>query len=218
MIQRRARRSARYAALASIAAMTFVPASTQAAVVITILQQGSDVVATGSGALNVSALQSCFCAAGSSGLTEVVGNTATAVIGSISSNPYSASFLTGASGPANFGSGTYKGASSGSGDIFGVGNTNNIGDIFIPAGYSSGQALSGSSTWTGATFASLGLTPGVYDFTWGSAATADSLQVRIGSPLVAGVPEPSTWAMMMLGVFALGATLRRRNRSAAAPA
>ena len=31
----------------------------------------------------------------------------------------------------------------------------------------------------------------------------------------AGVPEPATWAMMMVGVFGLGASLRRRREQTA---
>jgi PEP-CTERM motif len=34
------------------------------------------------------------------------------------------------------------------------------------------------------------------------------------APIVAGVPEPSTWAMMLIGFFGLGAVLRRSRRKA----
>jgi hypothetical protein len=35
---------------------------------------------------------------------------------------------------------------------------------------------------------------------------------------IAAIPEPSTWALLVLGVFGLGATLRRRpSRSALKP-
>jgi hypothetical protein len=80
--------------------------------------------------------------------------------------------------------------------------TSSIGTaIIVPAGYASGTALSGSVTYVGQTFASLGLTPGTYTYTWGSDPTADSLAVKIGA---AAVPERGTWAMMMLGFAALG--------------
>lgn len=38
------------------------------------------------------------------------------------------------------------------------------------------------------------------------------------TPPVSGVPEPDTWAMMFLGVFGIGATLRLARRSSAAKA
>ena len=38
------------------------------------------------------------------------------------------------------------------------------------------------------------------------------------SDLTAGVPEPATWALMILGFGGVGALLRRRRREAFAPA
>jgi hypothetical protein len=91
--------------------------------------------------------------------------------------------------------------------------TNSIGTaIIVPAGYASGTALSGSVTYVCQTFASLGLTPGTYTYTWGSGPTADSLAVKIGA---AAVPEPGTWAMMILGFAALGLAGFRAARKSA---
>ncbi len=59
-------------------------------------------------------------------------------------------------------------------------------------------------TFNGATFATLGFTPGTYTSTWGTGANADALTVT------SAVPEPSTWALRGLGVAGLGLTLRRR--------
>jgi hypothetical protein len=56
------------------------------------------------------------------------------------------------------------------------------------------------------------LTPGKYVYTWGSGADDDSLTVNIGE-----VPEPSTWAMLLLGFAGLGfasSWSSRRNRAA----
>jgi hypothetical protein len=54
------------------------------------------------------------------------------------------------------------------------------------------------------------LTPGTYVYTWNSSpAQDDSLTVKIGS-----IPEPATWAMMLLGFAALGfAGFRATRRS-----
>jgi hypothetical protein len=42
-----------------------------------------------------------------------------------------------------------------------------------------------------------------------------SISDGIGNGLVAGVPEPATWALMLLGFGGMGAALRRRRTSAA---
>jgi hypothetical protein len=90
------------------------------------------------------------------------------------------------------------------GDLFGVFG----GDVAVGFGYQSGAALSGSATYDNATFASLGLMPGSYVYTWGSGANADSLTINIEA-----VPELSTWAMMALGFAGLGFVGRRRLRA-----
>ncbi|MBS0362944.1 MAG: PEPxxWA-CTERM sorting domain-containing protein [Proteobacteria bacterium] len=40
---------------------------------------------------------------------------------------------------------------------------------------------------------------------------------NISEAVVAAVPEPATWALMLLGFGGLGATLRRRRRSLLQP-
>jgi hypothetical protein len=40
--------------------------------------------------------------------------------------------------------------------------------------------------------------------------------IVVDEPIVSGVPEPATWAMMILGFAGVGAALRRRNCTAAA--
>jgi hypothetical protein len=63
----------------------------------------------------------------------------------------------------------------------------------LPQGYVSGDPLSDSATYTGATFASLGVTPGTYVWTWGSGADADNFTLQIG-PTAA--PEPSSLLLL----------------------
>jgi hypothetical protein len=72
--------------------------------------------------------------------------------------------------PANFGSGGFTDASSGSGDP--VGPISAV-VLDVPLDYASGSTLSDSVTWDNATFSSLGVTPGTYVWTWGSGPTAD---------------------------------------------
>ena len=83
----------------------------------------------------------------------------------------------------------------------------------MPAGYTSGSPLSATTTFKDLTFASLKLWPGVYEYTLPN----DTITLTIRDA-TAAVPEPATWAMMLLGFFALGATMRasRRERGGAA--
>ncbi len=54
-------------------------------------------------------------------------------------------------------------------------------------------------------------TPGL-DFSTGSITGT----IKVGAPMVAAVPEPSTWAMMILGFVGVGFLAYRRKRSGAA--
>jgi hypothetical protein len=74
----------------------------------------------------------------------------------------------------------------------------------LPNGYVSGSPLSATSTYTSQTFASLGLTPGTYTWTWGSGPTADSFTVQIGA-----VPEPTSSLLVCLSL--VFAALQRRR-------
>ena len=98
-------------------------------------------------------------------------------------------------GPSSFGSGGLTDADSGSGAIVGLGAFKTA--VAVPVGYVSGMPLGTSTdTWDNATFSSLGISPGIYVYTWGSGPTADSFTVDV-------VPEPSTWAMLLIGFASL---------------
>jgi hypothetical protein len=73
--------------------------------------------------------------------------------------------------------------------------------ILVPDGYLSNTNVAATSTWTGETFASLGMTPGTYVWTWGSGSTADSLTLNI-------VPEPDTALLLATGLVLM--SVRRR--------
>ncbi|QDZ06491.1 DUF1194 domain-containing protein [Sphingomonas panacisoli] len=58
---------------------------------------------------------------------------------------------------------------------------------------------------------------GAGSFTQPAATFADfdaAIKAKIGRELVGGVPEPTTWAMMVMGFGAVGFSLRRRNKVA----
>jgi hypothetical protein len=46
--------------------------------------------------------------------------------------------------------------------------------------------------------------PGEYVWSWGSGGHADTSIVEVGGVFPAPVPEPSTWAMMLIGFTGLG--------------
>jgi hypothetical protein len=109
--------------------------------------------------------------------------------------------------PTNFGTGARTNASSSSGDVVGI---SSLGLLNLPLGYVSGTPLSDTSTYLDATFASLGMTPGSYVYSWGSGDHADSLTLEI-----VAVPESSTWAMMLLGFAGLSFACYRASRQTA---
>ena len=106
------------------------------------------------------------------------------------------------SGPTNFGSGNATLANSGSGDLvcilpFFSGGFSVIG---VPLDYVSGTALSDTSTYNNATFASLAVIPGTYEWRWGTGAN-QNFTLQIGA---AGVPDSgSTFGLLLLALGAL---------------
>jgi hypothetical protein len=74
----------------------------------------------------------------------------------------------------------------------------------------SGDSLFGEVTFANSDFTSLGLTLGTYVWSWGAGAHADTFTVQIG------VPEPSTWALLLAGFGGLGLVGSRRTRKARA--
>ena len=159
-------------------------------VVVTLSEIGSDVVASGSGTLNLTALT--FNGSGPGGSVFIDPDSNIIVVGpgpvAGMASVYGGVF----SGPSSFGPGGPTAVSSGSGDLFAYGDQ----EVLVPVGYVSGSPLSGTSTWVGTSFSDLGVTPGTYIWTWGTGATADSFTLQIGQP--SAVPEPGT-----LGALAL---------------
>jgi hypothetical protein len=187
--------------LFTAALLGFVALSTsaKAELVIDITQQGSDVVATGFGTVDTTDLL-----AGSNGPSPaaVVGVNAFIGIGAGSATSYVT-----ISGPTSFGSGGLFSASSSSGSVFGINGAGHF--LFVPVGYASGSFISGSDSFNSTTISDLGLTPGTYTYTFGTGPDADSVVVNIGN--VSAVPEPSTWAMMILGFMGVGFMAYRKK-------
>jgi hypothetical protein len=184
----------------------------QAGYVVDLTQQGGNVVATGSGAIDLAGLVIVVNTSGMAFLHPALGAIRTGPPPFTPIDGYGA--VTGFTGPTNFGSGGDIVASSGSGDpvSFFVGFSMSDNELDVPAGYISNTPLSDTSTYNGQTFSSLGATPGRYEWTWGKGANQNFMLV-IGT-----VPEPSTWAMMLLGFVGLGfvgyRSAGRRRRAA----
>jgi len=174
----------------------------RAAFTVTLLQEGSNVVATGSGTINTAGLNFVFV----NTLPALVCACFADILTGSPSNQ-NADDYTGFTGPGNFGGGSFVNANSGSGDKVGIFGFDN--GLYVPHGYVSKSPLSDTSTYDNQTFASLGVTPGTYEWTWGSGATADSFTLDIVTPTSA--PEPGSLPLLVMGLAGLGMVLRRRR-------
>jgi hypothetical protein len=87
-------------------------------------------------------------------------------------------------------------------------------DLRIASGYVSDSALSTSTdTFLIATFASLGLTPGTYQWTWGTGADQSFTIQIVGT--ISSVPLPGALPLLATGLGALGLLGWRRKKAAA---
>jgi hypothetical protein len=171
-------------------------------VVVYIYQSGSNVVSSYSGTIDLTGLTFD----GNDGVTPayIWGATATEVFGpTVAGEPV----YLGITGPTDFGDGALTEASSSTGDTFGYGGLDQ--DLLLPTGYVSGSFISGTDIWDDTTIAGLGLTPGTYNYTWGTGADG-SFALNVG---IAPVPEPSSLGLMSLVVLALVVLLRGRRAS-----
>ena len=142
-----------------------------------LFQSGSNVIMSGTGEFNTSALT---IGGGTTSTSFIFPNIATFTSGIAtltSIQPY-----TGISTyPSNFGSGTGLAANSGSGDKVGiqyVGPTDV--QLIVPGGYVSFTTLTTETTYTGRTLSSLGCTVGTYIWTWGTGPNVGNLILTVG--------------------------------------
>ena len=143
---------------------------------VTVSQVGPDVVWSGSGSFNLTALTPDG--------TEVIGAgfqgaQAIWVVGSVP--PITLDVYSGVTTfQPSFGTGGPIGTPSGSGDTFGILPNATNRNLLVPTGYTSGSFISGSTTYVGATIAGMGLSGGTYTWSWGSGANASTLTMVIG--------------------------------------
>ena len=171
---------------------------------VTLQQVGSNVVATGSGPINLTGLAFVGPFGPAPGIR---GNPAYIMAGAgAGSGAGGVDGYRGFTGPASFGSGGFFAANTSSGDFVGI---NIPGGLFVPNGYVSGAALSDSMTVNNATFASLGVTPGTYIWSWGTGLPNQNFTLIIGG---VGVPDGGT-TISLLGCALLGLAALRRKLS-----
>ncbi|HTE88801.1 MAG TPA: hypothetical protein VK639_07615 [Terriglobales bacterium] len=173
----------------------------QAGYTVTLQQVGPDVVATGSGAIDLTGLtfsQSFSINPGINPHWRSAQGASFILTGPTSS---SINFYFGATGPTSFGGGHERSASSGSGDMVGI-TADFWGDahVIVPTGYVSGTALSDTATYSGKTFAQLGVTPGTYVWKWGTGANQNfTLKTLPAIPPATNITSISTRALVQTG-------------------
>jgi len=170
---------------------------------ITMEQVGSNVVANGSGAINLTGLT--FDGSGSGGAADVFASSGGISIGAT----VDTTLYNGFTGPTSFGSGGVHLANTSSGDFVSIFASGAFffQDIFLPTTYVSNAALSDSMTFNNATFASLGVIPGTYKWTWGTGLPNQNFTLIIGR---AGVPDGGSTVSLLAFAFLGLAALRRK--------
>jgi hypothetical protein len=178
-----------------------VPVS-RAAYTMSFQQVGPDVVATGSGSIDFTDLSFLVSESVNPQIVPFLGTATLGATPMVAINFYDT-----ISGPSSFGPGGPLFADSGSGA--GVGLSSTADAVGFPSNYVSGSPLGVSTdTWSSQTFSSLGLTPGTYEYTWGTGLDADSLTLQIG-PAVVSAPLPAgCWAALLAIPFAFIARKR----------
>jgi hypothetical protein len=178
--------------------------------VLTMQDQPSEsrVVVTGSGSLDLSSLTFQGTEAGAGDGESINPSNGTVSRG----GELNLDFYTGLTGPSSFGSGGTTFAAGLDGDPLYVSTGDSqLGVLLgVPAGYVSGAQLSDDMTFVNASFASLGVTPGIYFWNWGS----DFVQLDISGGLGSPVPEPASLTLLTVG-FAGLLGLARHQRTAA---
>jgi len=171
----------------------------QAGYIVTLKQVGSDVVATGSGAIDLGGLHFRFHGI-AGGPPEIVPFDA---IISFLPNLANIDVYRGLTGPTTFGLRRRDEflANTFSGDPVAISAATaslSLGEIAVPLGYVSGTPLLSSMTFNNATIGSLGARPGIYNWTWGTRPN-QNFTLQIGT-----VPDSgSTVRLLLLGLTAL---------------
>ena len=194
------RKHAFYGILALVSLLGLgITQSAKANYIVTLQQVGSDVVATGTGAIDLTGLTPRFPAV----LSPLI---IPSLPGIITGAPGTGEEWMGTiSGQPNFGSGGITSADSGFGQLAGIATSPSLDVIFVPFGYGNDTLLSDSATYNNATFATLGVTPGTYEWSWGDGANQNFTLIIGGA-----VPDAGS-TVSLLGFASLGLVALRRK-------
>lgn len=200
-------------ALAAASAMAVLaPAAQATPYVLTFTQQGNNVVASGSGAFNLSGLTSAHTQVCAPAL--VLSGTASVQTGQCE---FGEAGFYGLQGPTSFGNSfSVSFADSSSGEsvgIIGQGHTQGFSHsklLFLPGGYNSGNQLTSNAIWNDESFSDFGINEGIYKWTWGS-GLEQSFTIKIGN---VAVPAPDALGLFGLGLVLLGGLVALRRRKA----
>jgi hypothetical protein len=186
----------------AIALALFAAGAARADFIVTLTQEGSNVVAAGSGEIDLTGLRLIYTHLETASLQPIAAITGVGPLSALDDE-----FVGTFSGPATFGPGLgFTAPNTGSGDLVIMNNFILGPGLFVPHGYISNSPLSGSSTWDSATFSSLGVTPGTYEWTWGSGVNQNFV--------LDAVPEPSLLKPLAVILFGwLGLTIARRRKA-----
>jgi len=181
---------------------------------VTVTQQGTNVVSSGSGVIDLTGWSLVYSAADGGGACPDLYPQAPEL--GVGGNKLCDAFTPGdeyegsTTGPASFGPGPGASPNSTSGDVFDFYGGGATSLLTVPAGYVSGEALSDITTFDNTTLASIGAAPGSYVWTWGTGAN-QSITVDVGGSSPNGVPEPSALALFGAGLLGLSVLRRRRK-------
>jgi hypothetical protein len=182
------------------------------AIVLSVKQDGNDVVVIGSGSANTTSLLNPNPVPDYTNvLTDSQIYAGPAAFTGTTTPAVDVNLWSGLSGPSSFGNDSNIVAYPSSGflaDIFGILADNGMGQslLVLPLNYQSGTNLNGTSRFSGYTLADLGLSPGVFSWSWGTNQDADSIEIKIES-----VPAP---APLPLAGVAIAWRLAKRMRRA----
>lgn len=194
--------------LLALAAALLAAGSAQATIIINVTQVGSDVVFSLSGSFNTASAIDSGIVTPAPGPGQIDPNFSIFKFSTSGAKDSVIHWvLPNVSGPSAFGSGVFDQADSGASNSnlefvpFIKGQTT----LNLYTSYVSGTSLSDTMTFSGQSFASLGVTPGTYTWSWAIEGQTDSLILEFGVP-----DTGSTLMLMGLGLVCLG-LLRPKN-------